>query len=143
MTCEVAHQYAFLGKGETCLHGHDNDEWEETEDVNEAAAEARNVGLVEEGADQVAYGQDAQTVITEVEEKKEDIAVGKDTTILEHQCEDDDGKHKVGGTLQEPGKEVAEWVDAHHFHVLQHKSKKTNRFWKCKSVFINVWWQQR
>lgn len=118
MTCEVPHQYALLSKGEICLHGHDNDEGEEAEDINKAAAEAGNVGLVEEGADQIAKGQDAQTVITEVKEKKKAIAVRKDTATLQHQGEDDDGKHQVAGTLQEPGKEVTEWVDAHHFHIL-------------------------
>lgn len=67
--CEVPHQYALLGKGESRLHGHDNDEREETEDIDEAAAEAGNVGLVEEGADEVTEGQDAQAVIAEVKEK--------------------------------------------------------------------------
>lgn len=134
MTCQVPHQYALLGKGESRLHGHDNDEGEEAEDINKAATEAGNVGLVKEGADQVAEGQDAQSIITEVKEKNKAIAVRKDTATLQHQCEDDDGKHKVAGTLQEPSKKVAEWVDTHHFHILW-GGKNKYRFWICKSVW--------
>lgn len=124
MTCKVSHQYVLLRKGESRLYGHHNDEGEEAENINKAATEAGNVGLVKEGADQIAEGQDTQRVITEVKEKKKAIAVGKDTATLQHQCENDDGKHKVAGTLQEPGKEVAEWVDAHHFHVLWGEKQK-------------------
>lgn len=96
----------------------DHDEGEEAKYVNEAAAQAGDVGLVEEGADQVAEGQDAQTIITEVEEKDKAVAFGQHVAVLQHQCEDDDGDKEVGGAFQEPGKEVAQWVDSHHFHVL-------------------------
>lgn len=133
MICKVPYQQALLRKGERRLHGHDDDEREEAEDINKAAAEAGNVRLVEEGADQITEGQDAQSVITEVKEKKKAIAVGKDMATFQHQGEDDDGKHKVGGTLQEPGKEVAEWVDAHHFHILwgRGRSKNTDCWMFC------------
>ncbi len=115
---EVPHQGALLGKGETRLHGHDHNEGEEAADVKEAATEAGNVGLVKEGADQVTEGQDAQTIVAQVQEKEEAVAVGQDHAVLQHQSEDDDGQRQVGGALQEPGKEVAERVDSHHFHVL-------------------------
>lgn len=114
----VPHQGALLREAERGLHGLDHDEGEEAKDVNEAAAQAGDVGLVEEGADQVAEGQDAQTVIAEVEEKDEAVAFGQHVAVLQHQCEDDDGDQEVGGAFQEPGKEVAQWVDSHHFHVL-------------------------
>ena len=115
---EVSHQGTPLGESEVCLHGHHHDVRKKAEDVNEAATETSNVGLITEGADQVAEGQDTQAIVTEVEEKEKAVTVGQDTAILEHQCEDGDGNHKVGGALQEPGKEVAVWVDTHHFHVL-------------------------
>lgn len=115
---EVPHQGALLGKAETRLHSHDHNVGEEAEDVNEAATEAGDVGLVKEGADQVTEGQDAQTIVAEVQEEEEAVTVGQDVAVLQHQREDEYGQHQVGGTLQEPGKEVAERVDSHHFHVL-------------------------
>lgn len=69
MKCKAPHQYALLRKGESCFYCHDDDEGEKAEDINKAAAEAGNVGLVKEGADHIAEGQDAQSVITEVKEK--------------------------------------------------------------------------
>lgn len=116
---KAPYQGALLGKGEWRLHGHDNDEGEEAEHVDEAAAQPGDVGLVEEGADKVAEGQDAQAVIAEVEEEKEAVAVGEDAAVPQHQREDHYGDQQVGGALQEPGEEVAEWVDAHHFHILK------------------------
>lgn len=121
---EVPHQGALLGKGEIRLHGHDHNEGEKAEDVKEAATKAGNVGLVKEGADQVTEGQDAQTIVAEEQEKEEAVAVGQDAAVLQHQCEDEDGQHQVGGALQEPGKEVAERVDPHHFHVLWEKQEQ-------------------
>lgn len=121
MTEKVPHQGALLGKGESRLHGHDHNEGEEAEDVYKAATETGDVGLVKEGADQETEGQDAQTIVAEVQEKEKAVTVGKDLAILQHQCEDEDGHHKVAGALQEPGKEVAERVDSHHFHVLWEK----------------------
>lgn len=120
---EVPHQGALLGKGETCLNGQDHNEGEEAEDIKEAATKTGNVGLVKEGADQVTEGQDAQTIVAEVQEKEEAITVGQDPAVLQNQCEDEDGKHHVGGTLQEPSKEVADRVDSHHFHVLWEKQE--------------------
>lgn len=79
---EVSHQSALLGKGESLLHRHDHDEGEEAEDVNKAATEAGDVGLIKEGADQVTEGQDAQTIVTEVQEQEEAIAVGQDAAVL-------------------------------------------------------------
>lgn len=112
------HQDALLGEAEIRLHGHHHDEGEEAEDVNEAAAKSGNVGLVKEGADQVSEGQDTQTVVAQVKEQEEAVTVGQDAAVLEHQREDENGQHEVGGALQEPGKEVAERVHSHHFHVL-------------------------
>lgn len=120
---EVPHQGALLGKGEIRLPGHDHDEREEAEDVKEAATQAGNVGLVKEGADQVTEGQDAQTIVAEVQEKEESVTVGQDSAKLQHQSEDEDGHHQVGGTLQEPGEEVAERVYSHHLHVLQNEKE--------------------
>lgn len=88
---EVSHQAALLGEGEIGLQGHDHNEGEKAEDVKEAATEAGDVGLVKKGADQVTEGQYAQTIVTEVQEKEEAVAVGEDATILQHQREDEDG----------------------------------------------------
>lgn len=90
---EVSYQAALLGKGEIGLQGHDHNEGEKEEDVKEAATETSNVGLVKEGADQVTEGQDAQTVVTEVQEKEEAIAVWEDAAVLQHQCDDEDGEY--------------------------------------------------
>lgn len=119
---EAPHQGTLLGEAERRLHGHDDDEGEEAEHVDEAAAQPGDVGLVEEGAHEVAEGQDAQAVVAEVEEEEEAVAFGQDAAVPQHQREDHDGDQQVGGALQEPGEEVAEWVDAHHFHVLQKES---------------------
>lgn len=127
MTEEVPHQDALLGKGELRLHRHDHNEGEEAEDVNEAATESGDVGLVEEGADQVAEGQDAQTVVAKVQEKQEAVTVGQDAAVLQDQREDDDGQGEVGGALEEPSEEVAERVDSHHFHVLWEKREKIQK----------------
>lgn len=51
LTEKVSHQGALLGKSESRLRGHDHNEGEEAENVNKAATETGNVGLVEEGAD--------------------------------------------------------------------------------------------
>lgn len=115
---DTSHQYALVGEGEILLHGHDHDEREEGEDVKEAATQAGDVGLVKEGADEVTEGQDAQTVVAEVQEKQEAVAVGQDFAVLQHQSEDDDRQHQVGGALQEPGEEVTQRIDPHHLHVL-------------------------
>lgn len=123
MTEELPHQGALLEKGELCLHSQHHNEGEEAEDVEEAATEAGDVRLVEEGADQVAEGQDAQTIVAEVQEEEEAVAVGQNAAELQHQREEEDGQHQVGGTLQEPSEEVAEWVDSHHFHVLWKKQE--------------------
>ena len=120
---EFPHQSALLRKGEIRLQGHDHNEREEAEDVKEAATQAGDVGLVKEGADQVTEGHDAQTVVTKVQEKEEAIAVGQDSAKLQYQSEDEDGQHQVGSTLQEPGQEVAEWVNSHHLHVLWNKEE--------------------
>lgn len=122
---EAPHQGTLLGEAERRLHGHDDDEGEEAEHVDEAAAQSGDVGLVEEGADEVAEGQDAQAVVAEVEEEEEAVAFGEDAAVPQHQCEDHDGDQQVGGALQEPGEEVAERVDAHHFHILKKRS------WTC------------
>ena len=87
----MSHQAALLSKGEIGLQGHDHDEGEKAEDVKEAATEAGDVGLVKEGADQVTEGQDAQAIVTEVQEKDEAIAFGEDAAVLQHQSEDEDG----------------------------------------------------
>lgn len=121
---EVPHQGALLGEGQICLHGDDHNEGEEAEDVEEAATQGSDVGLVKEGADQVTEGQDAQTVVAQVQEKEEAVTVGQNVAILQHQCEDEDSHQQVGGALQEPGEEVAERVDSHHFHVLWEKHEK-------------------
>lgn len=115
---EVTHQRSLLGKGEFCLHGHDHNEGEEAEDVKEARTKAGDVRLVKEGADEVTEGQDAQTIIAKVQEKEEAVTVGQNSAVLQHHCEEEDGKHQVSGALQEPSEEVAERVDSHHFHVL-------------------------
>lgn len=117
----VTHHKTLQGKAEICLQGHDYDEREEAEDVDQAATQAGDVGLVEEGADQVAEGNDAQAVVTEIQEQEEAVAVGQDFAVCHHQGEDDDGQHQVCSTLYEPGKEVADGVDSHHLHVLWDK----------------------
>ena len=127
MTKEAPHQDTLLGKGELRLHRHDHNEGEEAEDVNEAATESGDVGLVEEGADQVAEGQDAQTVVAEVQEEQEAVTVGQDAAVLQDQREDDDGQGEVGGALEEPSEEVAERVDSHHFHVLWEKRERIQK----------------
>lgn len=114
----ISHQGALLGKGETGLLGHDHDVGEEAKDVKEAATQTSDVGLVEEGADQVTEGHYAQTVVTKVQEQEEAIAVREDAAVLQHQREDENGQQQVSGALQEPGKEVAEWIDSHHLHIL-------------------------
>lgn len=119
---EAPHQGTFLGEAERRFHGHDDDEGEEAEHVDEAAAQPGDVGLVKEGADEEAEGQDAEGVVAEVEEDEEAVAFGEDATVPQHQREDHDGEQQVDGALQEPGEEVAEWVDAHHFHILKTKS---------------------
>lgn len=118
------HQRALLGEAERRLHGHDDDEGEEAQHVNQAAAQAGDVGLVEEGGHEVAEGQDAHAVVAEVEEEEEAVALGQDAAVPEHQREDHDGDQQVDGALQEPGEEVAERVDAHHLHVLQEESSR-------------------
>lgn len=118
----MSHQAALLGKGEIGLQSHDHNEWEKAEDVKEAATETGNVGLIKEGADQVTEGQNAQTIVTEVQEKEEAIAVGEDPTVLQHQCDDNDSEHQEGTALQEPGKEMAGRTDSHHLHVLWDKT---------------------
>lgn len=78
------HQGGLLGEAERRLHGHDDDEGEEAEHVNQAAAQAGDVGLVEEGADEVAEGQDAQAVVAEVEEEEEAVAFREDAAVPKH-----------------------------------------------------------
>lgn len=112
------HQCTLLKNIETGLHRHDHNEWEEANNVKEASAKAGNGGLVKTGADQVTEGQDGQAVVAEVQEEDEAVTVRQDAAMLENQCEDDDGHHQVSSAIQEPGDKVAEWVYAHHLHIL-------------------------
>lgn len=95
-----------------------HDEGEEADDIDEAAAQPGDVGLVEEGADQEADGEDGEAVVTQVEEYDKAVAVREDAARFQNDGEDDDGDHNEAGALDEPGKEVADGIDAHHFHVL-------------------------
>lgn len=119
----VSHQSGLLGKGELCLHGHDQNEGEEAEDVKETCTEASDVRLVEEGTDEVTERQDAQSIIAKVQEKEESVTVGQNAAVFQHQRQGEDGQRQVSGALQEPGEEVAERVYSHHFHVLGEKQE--------------------
>ena len=115
---EYTHQGALLGKSQITFQSHDHNEGEEGQDVEQTSTQASDVGFVKKGADQIAEGEDAETVVAEVQENEEAVAVRQDIAILQHQCEDADGQHQVASTLQEPGEEMAKRVDSHHFHVL-------------------------
>lgn len=100
-----------------------HDEGEEADDIDKAATQPGDVGLIKEGADQEADCKDAEAVVTKVEEEHKAIAARKDAASFQNDGEDDDGHNQEHSTLYEPGKEVADGIDPHHFHVLWDKRK--------------------
>lgn len=111
-------QSALHREREVVLQVNQHDEGEEADDIDEAAAQPGDVGLVEEGADQEADGEDGEAVVTQVEEDQEAVAEREDAARFQNDGEDDDGDHKEPGAFNEPGEEVADGIDPHHFHVL-------------------------
>lgn len=115
-------QRALHGEREVVLQVNQHDEGEKADHIDEAAAQPGDVSLVEEGADQEADGEDAEAVVTQVEEDHKAVAVREDAARFQNDGEDGDSDHKEPGALNEPGKEVADGIDAHHFHVLVEKN---------------------
>ncbi len=76
-----------------------HDEGEETDDIDKAAAQPGNVGLIEEGADQKADCKDAEAIVAKVEEEHEAIAARKDATSFQNDSEDDDGRQQEHSTF--------------------------------------------
>lgn len=76
-----------------------HDEGEETDDIDKAAAQPGDVGLIEEGADQEADCKDAEAIVAKVEEEHEAIAVRKDAASFQNEGEDDDGRQQEHSTF--------------------------------------------
>lgn len=121
-----SYQRTLNEEGHVLLQTHDHDEGEETDDVDQTPAQTGDVRLIEERTGEEADGEDAETVITEVEEEQQGVALGQDAALLQDEGEEDDGDQEEGGALDEPGQEVAEGVHAHHLHVLKDRRMKKN-----------------
>lgn len=76
-----------------------HDEGEETDDIDKAAAQPGDVGLIEEGADQEADCKDTEAIVAKVEEENEAIAVRKDAASFQNDGEDDDGHQQEHSTF--------------------------------------------
>lgn len=120
MMCSM-YQHALNEDREVLLQAHDHNEGEEADDVDEAATQPGDVSLVEEGADEEADGQDAQGVVTQVEEENEAVTLGKNSAGFQDDGQDDNSDQEERSALYEPGHEMAERIHTHHLHVLRRK----------------------
>lgn len=128
------HQEALDREAQVVLDDEQHNEGEEGEDVHEAAHQGRDVGVVEENTDEVAHGNDGQTVVHQVEKKERCVCFGKDLTHFQNNDEEGDSDQEEDGALDEPGDEMAAGIDTHHFHVLQRGGKNNNHQWHLREM---------
>lgn len=76
-----------------------HDEREEADDIDKAATQPGDVGLIKEGADQEADCKDAEAIVTKVEEEYKAIASRKDAASFQNDGEDDDSHKQEHSTL--------------------------------------------
>lgn len=111
------HKY-FHNIAQLILHCDQNNKWEKGNDVDKAADESCDVGVVEEDTDKVAHRNNWEAVVRKIQEQNEPICLRKNIAEFEYNDEDCDGNQEKSNALYKPGKKMAAGVHAHHLHVL-------------------------
>lgn len=90
-TWPLTHHEHFHHVAQLIVNCHHNDEGEKSDDVDEASNQSCDVGVVKEGTDEVAHGNNREAVVRKIQEQNEPICFRKNIAKLEYNDEDDDG----------------------------------------------------